>query len=1133
MKKLLATLLALTMLLSILPMGVSAYFNDGQMDWSTPDDFTYTIVGGEVTITGYNGAGGEVIIPATIEDCPVVAIGSGAFANQTTITALGLPATVTAIDYGAFAGCSELLDVYFDGTNTQRWDINVGNNNAPLYNVTWFYQASLDELFDSALGMFDFFYPNDLLGYVDEFMCGKYYDYALADSTDDFGFQLIPAAKYEAGLERYFALTDAQLDTHRTEMMYDWQTDSYLPRYNEATDSYYVQYMGGRGGMLADRQYLGYEQTGDGFYTVFYQHLNYEFLSDAGNKKAEQAGWPETFTYNGKVYENGPDGYYRVESRDDYGIMYKLEYHGKQVRILSQEDYTAADLPDEFKKATIVTQPKSEQVKNGETAVVTVGAVGPGLTYQWYFKNKGDNSFAKSSIKTNTYTVKMSSTSRDRSVYCVIKDNKGNSVKSNTVVLRMAATITKESAVPSLAKLNANASVTVTAIGDGLTYQWYVKNPGATEYVKSSVTKATYSAKMTEQNNGRLVYCVVKDKYGKEDTSKTFELRLQASIISQPKTVTATKNTTARVQINAAGDGLTYTWYFKNSGAKSFSKSSVTTNTYSVKMTSASNGRQVYCVVKDKYGKSVKSGTVTLKYETNYVYKVSDGKATITGYKGKGGAISIPAALGGYPVTAIGDSAFFDCGNLTTVTIPAGVTAIDPGAFLRSNVSKFVVSVSNPYFSANDGVLFNKEQTELLLIPESKTGSYTVPDGVVRITGSAGSYSSISTLIIPDSVQVIEGGAFGMSSLLKKVIIGNGVTTIGDQAFVYCGELTSLTLGRNVSTIGYAAFHETGLTTLALPKSVVSIGDSNFPYNSFSDIYYEGSSSEFENISIGEGNDSLLSAPRQYNCRFVSLVSQPEDAYAAVDAKATAMVEADGDGLTYTWYIKNKGAKSYATSSVKTATYSTVMSSSSRDRSVYCVVKDAYGNEVRSNTVVLHMTASITKQPATVVYAKNNATAKVVFTAAGDGLTYQWYVKNPGATEYVKSSVKDAAYAVKMTAANSGRLVYCVVTDAYGNAVKTNIVTLRRQATIVTQPKTVKVKNGATAKTTVKAAGDGLTYTWYIKNKGAKSFSKSSIKTATYSVKMTTKVNGRQVYCVVKDKYGKTVKSSTVTMKKK
>ena len=69
----------------------------------------------------------------------------------------------------------------------------------------------------------------------------------------------------------------------------------------------------------------------------------------------------------------------------------------------------------------------------------------------------------------------------------------------------------------------------------------------------------------------------------------------------------------AKVSFKAAGDGLAYTWYFKDAGATSFTKTTAFTgNAYSVTMTEARDGRQVYCVVTDKYGKTAKTSTVTL-----------------------------------------------------------------------------------------------------------------------------------------------------------------------------------------------------------------------------------------------------------------------------------------------------------------------------------------------------------------------------------------------------------------------------------------------------------------------------------------------------------------------------------------
>jgi hypothetical protein len=83
-------------------------------------------------------------------------------------------------------------------------------------------------------------------------------------------------------------------------------------------------------------------------------------------------------------------------------------------------------------------------------------------------------------------------------------------------------------------------------------------------------------------------------------------------IIKQPQSVAAASGQTATVTIEATGEGLTYQWYIKNSGSSAYSKSSNTTNTYRVKMSANSDGRQLYCVVTDQDGDSVKSDVVAL-----------------------------------------------------------------------------------------------------------------------------------------------------------------------------------------------------------------------------------------------------------------------------------------------------------------------------------------------------------------------------------------------------------------------------------------------------------------------------------------------------------------------------------------
>ena len=162
--------------------------------------------------------------------------------------------------------------------------------------------------------------------------------------------------------------------------------------------------------------------------------------------------------------------------------------------------------------------------------------------------------------------------------------------------------------------------------------------------------------------------------------------------------------------------------------------------------------------------------------------------------------------------------------------------------------------------------------------------------------------------------------------------------------------------------------------------------------------------------------------------------------------------------------------------------------------------------------------------------------ATLTVQATGEGLTYEWYYANPDKDTFTKTDAFTSnSYSVEMNESRAGRRVYCVVTDKYGKTDKSDVVTLQMGTPlkITTQPKTTYTKQGSTVKVSLAATGDGLTYQWYIKNKGSDKFVKSSITDATYTVKMAKKVDGRQAYCVVKDKYGKTVKSDVITLNMK
>ena len=117
---------------------------------------------------------------------------------------------------------------------------------------------------------------------------------------------------------------------------------------------------------------------------------------------------------------------------------------------------------------------------------------------------------------------------------------------------------------------------------------------------------------MTEQSMGCEVYCVITDAYGNSVTTDTITIHCAVSITSQPTDCYAAINKTFSTSVEAVGEGLTYTWYYRNAGAKTWCKSSVSDNTYDAPMTAARAGREVYCVITDAFGNSVTTDTVII-----------------------------------------------------------------------------------------------------------------------------------------------------------------------------------------------------------------------------------------------------------------------------------------------------------------------------------------------------------------------------------------------------------------------------------------------------------------------------------------------------------------------------------------
>ena len=235
--------------------------------------------------------------------------------------------------------------------------------------------------------------------------------------------------------------------------------------------------------------------------------------------------------------------------------------------------------------------------------------------------------------------------------------------------------------------------------------------------------------------------------------------------------------------------------------------------------------------------------------------------------------------------------AFKECDALTSIVIPASVSFLDPQAFAYcEKLTSIQVKEDSRHFASVDGVVLNKEKSNLLLYPSAKEGAYNVPEGVTSIDQFAffccykvtaitfsstvssfddrafvdcpnivsidvakdnKTYSSVSgvlhskegdeALYCPQGKQGAYVGPEGLKSIseeafydvkgLTSVTLPEGFLTIGDNAFMFCDRLASLSLPSSITSIGAGALEDCSALT---------------------NIVYAGSKAQWQTLEKGE-----------------------------------------------------------------------------------------------------------------------------------------------------------------------------------------------------------------------------------------------------------------------------------------
>jgi len=164
-------------------------------------------------------------------------------------------------------------------------------------------------------------------------------------------------------------------------------------------------------------------------------------------------------------------------------------------------------------------------------------------------------------------------------------------------------------------------------------------------------------------------------------------------------------------------------------------------------------------------------------------------------------------------VTSIGEFAFWGCTSMTSVTIPDSVTSVEYYAFFRcsglisviigrsvtnigglafslcGNLVELSVSPNNLHYTSIEGVLFDKNATQIKVFPGGRSGHYTMP-ATVNSIGDYAFYecTGLTSITMPDSVTSIGRSSFKGCANLTSFFFRGSAPTLEDTEFVNLSE---------------------------------------------------------------------------------------------------------------------------------------------------------------------------------------------------------------------------------------------------------------------------------------------------------------------------------------------------------
>jgi YD repeat-containing protein len=724
----------------------------------------------------------------------------------------------------------------------------------------------------------------------------------------------------------------------------------------------------------------------------------------------------------------------------------------------------------------ITTQPQGTMVNPNTSATLTVATIGDaGRTYQWYEGSLFDTTKPVAGGTGATLTTPPLTAD---TTYWVAISNPASAYCSNTTNRSSAATVTvcKPPAIttqPISTNKPANSGVTlsVTATGTELTYQWYVGAAGTTT---SPVTTNGTSASLNVNPTATTSYWVKIGGRCGSVNSNTAKVYVYPVITAHPVGGNITKGTTKTLSVVATGNELTYQWFLNDTAISGATAASYTTPpinadaTYSVTVSSGNLGTPsnpatlTVCLPRD--ATFTQTSTVTGSPVTLSVVSPAAGE-TYDWYRGASGVITAPIGSGTSLTVYPTDTTQYwvrtkrsDCNaDSAAITVPVcrpKITTEPPNASITQGQSTtLTVAATGPgtltyqWYIGDTGITSNPigtcTGTSCAVTPSSTTKYW------VRVTSPSTTwcYSNNSTNSATATVTVCQPPAITVQPMPQnKPQTGSAtleVTATGTGLTYQWYEGASGTTTTPVT-------NGTGRTVSVAPAATTQY---------------------WVKVSGGCGTVNSI-AVKVYVHPVITV--HPASASVTKGTTRTLSVTATGNELTYQWYLSGTAisgatAASYTTPPINAdATYSVTVSSgnlgtpSNPATLTVCLPRDA----------TFTQTSTVTGSPVTL---------SVVSPGAGE--TFDWY---RGASGVITATVGSGT---SLTVYPTDTTQYWVRTRRSGCDADSAAVTVPVcRPKITTEPANASITQGQSTTLSVAATGPGaMTYQWYIGDTGVMS----------------------------------------------